>query len=62
MWKVASARISVLLYTSWYIMKSYIGSSIQLPRKEQSSSSIFYREKIIEGGVMEGSSKEVIGY
>ena len=32
MWEVVIARISVLLFTSWQIVKSYTGSSIKLSR------------------------------
>ena len=50
MWEVALARISVLLLTSWYIIKSYTGSLIKLSRTN------LFRLYFIEKDIIRGAN------
>ena len=59
MWEIPIAKICVFLITSWQIIKSYTDNSIKLSRSNQYRS--YFIEKDIIKGIMEGSSKEVIG-
>ena len=59
MWEVATARISVLLFISRKIIKSYSGSLIKLFRSNLFH--LYFIEKNIIRILMEGSLREVIG-
>ena len=60
MWEVAIAKTSILLFTSWKIIKSYFGSLVNLARSNLFQLNFIVKDVCIYGGQLKKGREKLL--